>query len=419
MKATLYFKAFCLSFGFLAFASLSLGAKVSSDWPLWRGPSQNGLASPGQDLPTEWSESKNVFWETKVPGRGHGSPIVVGNQVILPTSDEQKKNQSVLCLNRTTGKLLWTTRVHQGGFMKLNKKGTHASGSLASDGKQLYVNFLNAGAAHTTALSMEGKILWQTKITDYVVHQAYASSPALHGDNLLIVAADNKKSGALACLDRTNGKIIWKVGRPKKPNYASPVIYELDGRQQLIMTGCDLVSSYNPRTGEKLWEIKGATTECVTTTVTDGTHVYSSGGYPKNHVSAIRADGSGKIAWSNNIRVYVPSMIVNKGYLYGIADAGVAYCWKSDTGEVMWKGRLGGTFSASLAWADGNLYAANEAGDCFVFEASPKRFRILSQNQLGDEIFASPVICGKRLFQRTAHRSGSERQEFLYCIGKK
>jgi outer membrane protein assembly factor BamB len=412
-------KRYCFFFFSSLFATIGLDAGVSHDWPLWRGPSQNGLTAPGQDLPLDWSESKNVIWKAEIPGRGHGSPIVIGNQVILPTSDEKKKTQSVLCLDRKTGKLLWTTQVHEGGFMKLNKKGTHASGSLACDGKRLYVNFLNAGAAHTTALSMDGKILWQTKITDYVVHQAYASSPALHGDNLLIVAADNKKSGAIACLNRTDGKIIWKIGRPKKPNYASPVIYELDGRKQLIMTGCDLVSSYNPVTGEKLWEIKGATTECVTTTVTDGIHVYSSGGYPKNHITAIRADGSGKIAWSNNIRVYVPSMIVNKGYLYAIADAGVLYCWKSDTGEEMWKGRLGGTFSASLTLADGKFYAANEAGDFFVAEASPKQFKILSKNKLGDEIFASPVICGKRLFQRTAHRSGSERQEFLYCIGKK
>ena len=69
--------------------------------------------------------------------------------------------------------------------------------------------------------------------------------------------------------------------------------------------------------------------------------------------------------------------------------------------------------------ADGKLYAANEAGDCFVAEASAKAFKLLAKNKLGDEIFASPVICGQRLFLRTAHRSGSERQEFLYCIGKK
>jgi len=400
-------------------AVLAIGAKASGDWPLWRGPGQDGKASQGQDLPDEWSEARNVLWKAEIEGRGHGSPIVVGNRVVLPTSDEQKKTQSVLCLDRQTGKRLWTARIHKGGFMKLNKKGTHASGSLACDGRRLYVNFLNAGAAHTTALSMEGKILWQTRITDYVVHQAYASSPALHGENLLLVAADNKKKGAIACMNRADGKIIWKVGRPQKPNYASPVIFELDGRDQLVMTGCDLVSSYNPLTGKKLWEIKGATTECVTTTVTDGIHVYSSGGYPKNHVSAIRADGSGKVVWRNKVRVYVPSMIVHQGHLYAIADAGVLYCWKSDTGEEKWKGRLGGTFSASLALADGKLYAANEAGDCFVAEASAKAFKLLAKNKLGDEIFASPVICGQRLFLRTAHRSGSERQEFLYCIGKK
>ena len=186
-----------------------------------------------------------------------------------------------------------------------------------------------------------------------------------------------------------------------------------------MLTGCDLVTSLDPLTGKKLWEIPGATTECVTTTVTDGIHVYTSGGYPKNHVSAVRADGSGKIAWRNNIRVYVPSMIVRDGYLYGIADAGIAYCWKSDTGEEKWKGRLGGTFSASLTLAGDHLYAANEAGECFVFEANPKGFNLIAKNQLGAEIFATPVICGDRIYQRVAHRDGSNRQEMLYCIGAK
>jgi len=184
----------------------------------------------------------------------------------------------------------------------------------------------------------------------------------------------------------------------------------------LVLAGCDLVTSLDPVTGKKLWEIPGATTECVTTTVTDGTHVFSSGGWPKNHVSAVRADGSGKIAWRNNVRVYVPSMIVRDGYLYGVADAGIAYCWKSDTGKEMWKGRLGGTFSASLTLVNDRLYAANEAGECFVFEASTKGFNLIAKNQLGDEIFATPVICGNRLYQRVAHRDGLKRQEMLYCI---
>ena len=407
-------------FPLVALSSLS-GKDFPSkdDWHLWRGPHQTGIAASGQELPLKWSKTENVVWKADVPGRGHGTPIVVGGQVVLATADEAKQIQSIRSYDREKGGLLWRTEIHRGGFMRRNKKASQASGSLAFDGKRFYVNFANGGGAHVTALSPAGKILWQTKVTDYVVHQAYGSSPALYGDDLLLVSADNKKAGAVAALNRNSGKIVWKVKRPKKPNYPSPVVYKLAGRDQLILTGCDLVSSFNPRTGEKLWEVEGATTECVTTTVTDGVHVYSSGGYPKNHVSAVRADGSGKLAWRNNVRVYVPSMIVHQGHLYAIADAGVAYCWKSDTGEEIWKGRLGGTFSASLTLADENLYAANEAGECFVFRASPKGFEIIAKNKLGDEIFATPVLCGNRLYQRVAHRSGSNRQEVLYCIGAK
>ena len=74
-----------------------------------------------------------------------------------------------------------------------------------------------------------------------------------------LVAADNKKSGCPRLPEPHGRKIIWKVGRPKNPLCISRN-YELDGRQQLIMTGCDPVSSYNPVSGDKLWEIKGATT---------------------------------------------------------------------------------------------------------------------------------------------------------------
>jgi outer membrane protein assembly factor BamB len=391
---------------------------AADDWPWWRGPSLNGVAVPGQKPPTSWSTKRNVIWKALVPGRGHGTPTVVGNQVVLVTADEKEEIQSVLSYDRTTGKLLWQTEVHRGKFMRRNKKASQASSTPAFDGERFYVNFANGGGAYTTALSRDGKIVWQTKVTDYVVHQAYGSSPAIYKD-LLLVTADNKKAGVVAALEGRTGKIAWKVRRPKKPNYPSPVVFKVAGREQLVVTGCDLVTSLDPSTGKKLWEIPGATTECVTTTVTDGTHVYTSGGYPKNHVSAVRADGSGKIAWRNNVRVYVPSMIVRDGYLYGIADAGIAYCWKSDTGEEMWKGRLGGTFSASLTLVNDHLYAANEAGECFVFEANFKEFKLVAKNKLGDEIFATPVICGNRIYQRVAHRDGLKRQEMLYCIGAK
>jgi outer membrane protein assembly factor BamB len=185
------------------------------------------------------------------------------------------------------------------------------------------------------------------------------------------------------------------------------------------MTGCDLVAGFEPLTGKKLWEIKGSTTECVTSTVTDGERIFTSGGYPKNHVSAVRADGSGKVAWENGTRVYVPSMVAQGGCLYAVLDSGMSVCWKCDSGKEVWKDRLAGTFSASPVLADDNLFATNEAGRTFIFKANPKAFELIGENQLDGEVLASPAFCGGRIFMRIAKQQKGKRQEMLYCIGKR
>lgn len=389
-----------------------------TDWPWWRGPNRNGVADAKQQPPLKWSASENVLWKSPVPGRGHGSPAVMGERVFLATADAEKQTQSVLCYERKTGKRLWQTEVHRGGFEKKgNVKSSHASATPACDGRRVFINFLHDGAVYTTALSLDGKQLWQTKICDFVNHQGFGSSPALY-QSLVIVSADNKGGGAVAALDRATGKVVWKQERPKLPNYASPILLNVDGREQVFMTGCDLVSSFDPLTGKKLWESKGATTECVTSTVTDGQLLFTSGGYPKNHVSAMRADGSGKIVWENSARVYVPSLIVHNGYLYAVQDGGVAVCWKCDTGKEIWKGRLGGTFSASPVLVGDRLFATNESGRTFIFKASPAGLDVIGENQLGDEVLATPTICGDRIYMRVVTNDQGQRQEMLYCLGK-
>ncbi len=388
------------------------------DWPWWRGPLRDGRAYSEQSPPVRWSESENVVWKSPVPGRGHGSITVVGQRLFLATADEQQESQSVLCFDRETGQKLWQTIVHEGGLTKKgNRKSTQASSTLACDGTRLFVNFLNRDAVYTTALTMDGNQLWQTKITDYVVHQGFGSSPALWGA-LVLVSADNKGGGAVAGLNRKTGRIVWKHDRPKTPNYPSPIVLRIDDRDQMLMTGCNLVASFAPLTGEKLWETDGATTECVTSTVTDGELIYTSGGYPKNHISAVRADGSGKVEWENTTRVYVPSMFVREGYLYGVTDAGVACCWKASTGEQQWKHRLGGTFSASPVPVGDLVYAVNESGRTYVFRANPDGAETVSENALGSEAIATPVICDSRIYMRVAFREDGRRQEYLYCLGK-
>jgi outer membrane protein assembly factor BamB len=390
-----------------------------TDWPWWRGTDLTGIASADQHPPVKWSDTENVVWSAPVPGRSHGSPIVVGEQVVLTAADAERNVQSVLCFDRTTGKRLWETIVHEGGLdVKNNEKSSMASASAACDGKRYFVNFLNGDSVYMTALDRDGGKLWQTKLSNYINHQGFGSSPLLYKD-LVIGVSDNKGGGAIVAMNRATGAIVWKKDRPAKPNYPSPVIFNVGGKDQLFLTGCDLVTSLNPLTGETFWEVEGATTECVTTTVTDGKHIYTSGGYPKNHVSAIVADdGSGKMAWENPTRSYVPSLLSRDGYLFAVMDAGIAMCWKSDTGKEVWKGRLGGTFSSSPVMVGDLIYASNEEGETYIFKASAEKLQIVATNKLGTSVFSTPAICGSRLYNRVAVDKDGKRQEFLFCIGE-
>ncbi len=220
-------------------------------------------------------------------------------------------------------------------------------------------------------------------------------------------------------LDRATGKIVWQNQRPKQPNYTSPVVLNVAGREQLLLAGCDHMSSFDPATGKQLWEIEGSTTECVGAIVSDGQLVFASGGYPKKLTVAVRGDGSDQVAWENTTQTYVPSMVVHQGYLYTVTDAGIVYCWKAGTGEEQWKTRLGGTFNASPVLVGELLFATDQEGKTTIFKARPTGFETIGENRLGEDVYATPVFVGGQIFMRVAHGSGEARQEWLYCIGAK
>lgn len=133
----------------------------------------------------------------------------------------------------------------------------------------------------------------------------------------------------------------------------------------------------------------------------------------------MKADGSGKVLWTNRVKCYEQSMIVHDGYLYAFSDDGIAYCWDARTGDEQWKHRLQGPESASPLLVGDIIFATNELGTTWVFKASPEKFEQIAQNQLGDSSFASAVAVDGQLFMRAAKGEGAGRKETLYCIGMK
>ena len=204
----------------LVVAGLTLAAAAHAaslaptDWPAWRGPTRDGIAAPGQNPPTQWSETENVLWKVPLPGRGHSSPTVVGERIYLATADPVKRAQSVLCLDRKSGKQVWQSEVHAANAESgKHANSTAASSTVACDGERLFINFLNGGAVFTSALDLSGKLLWQQKVCDFIAHQGFAASPVLHA-GLVLVAADHRGGGVVAALDRNTGKPVWsEIGR--------------------------------------------------------------------------------------------------------------------------------------------------------------------------------------------------------------
>jgi outer membrane protein assembly factor BamB len=308
-------------------AETELAVDLQSDWPWWRGPSHDGH-SLSSELPTSWSADENVVWSVAVPGRGHSSPCVVGNRIFLSTADDDAQQQMILCYDRETGQQLWTVTAHEGNFMKQHAKNSQASATPACDGKQVFALFLNAGGLWATATDLNGQILWQTEAGPFGAEHGYGSSPTIY-KSLLIVQGDNLTGSFIAALDRQTGKIVWRTARGttgRHGSYATPVIANLAGRDQLLVTGMKETSSYDPASGELLWTCDGPAEVTANTVAWGDDLVFACGGYPEKQLMAIRADGSGNVtdshvAWqARKGSAYVPSPVFHAGKLFVVSD---------------------------------------------------------------------------------------------------
>lgn len=394
----------------------------ANDWPGWRGPFHSGV-SVDKVAPVSWSASKNVFWKTAVPGRGHSSPTVVGSLVVLQTADEARQTQSVVAFDRSTGKQLWQTQLNRGGFPgRIHRKNTHASSTIAGDGTRFFAVTLHHDAIHVTALApKDGAVLWQKQVGPFIPDEyrnGYAASPLVYRGTLVVLAECDGGSFMVA-LERETGRQVWRTPRPARISYSSPALANVAGREQVLISGCDKVAGFDPTTGKRLWAVDATTMATSGTMVWHKDLVFASGGFPKAETVCVRADGSGEIVWRNLQKCYEQSMIVHEGFLYAMNDGGIVFCWRATDGKEMWKVRLRGPISASPILAAGKIYMTSELGTTYVFQASPKKYLELARNRLGNEVFASPSICGGQLFSRVAHVKGDQRREMLYCIGER
>jgi outer membrane protein assembly factor BamB len=398
---------------------------ATNDWPWWRGPTRDGHAAAGANPPTTFSDTENVIWKTPVPGRGHSSPVLVGPNIYLTTADDDQQTQSVLAFDRASGKPLWQTQISSGGFPRTHRNNTHATPTVACDGERLIVVFHHHDKLQVAALDFAGKLVWDKSLGEFHPRRyeyGYGPSPVIYRDTVIITAEYDGDSH-ISAIDRRTGDVVWRTPRPNNMTFSSPSINVIgtgkDAVELLTITGFDKLWCFDPATGKPLWSTPGTTAATCGTTISDRGIIFASGGYPKSETIAVRATGEHEVLWRNNQQCYEQSMIAVDGYLYALTDNGIFFCFRGTDGKEMYRSRQRGPVSASPVLAGGNIYWANERGTHYVFKANPNELELVAENKLGDDSYASPAVCGDRLYLRVANRTETGRKEYLYCIGKK
>ena len=388
-------------------------AALAENWPAWRGPRGDGTSNE-KNVPVKWSDTQNIAWKTPIPGKGHASPIVWERHIFVVTAIKEKKQRILLCLDRNDGKILWQRVVLEAPLERINRLNSYASSTPATDGKKVYISFLDVDKMFVAAYDFDGNNVWEVRPGVFASMHGYCSSPVIWKDKL-IVNGDHDGPSYIIALNRTTGKTIWKTPRPNKTrSYCAPIIRRIDGRNQMVLSGTMCVASYDPDNGRQHWIIDGPTEQFVASIVYNGELLFMTCGYPEHFIQAIRPDGHGNVTdthvlWQKDRDCsYVPSPITFGPYFLIVSDTGIATCFEAKTGKSLWRKKLGRHYSASLVSADGLVYFLSDQGVMTVVKPG-QDLNIVARNELGENTYASPAISNGQFFIRT--------DKNLYCIG--
>ena len=455
------------------------------NWPQFRGPDAD-MVPEARHLPQTWGEEENIRWTTAVEGESWTSPIIWGNRVFYaaavpvkvapeperppsppptarrdntaaegqqpdgptpgppgqpppgtpgqppPQPEEQQAylddiyRWEVTCLDLETGEELWKQVAVEGSPREKKHRATnYASETPVTDGKRLFVYFGNTGLY---CYSLEGELLWDKDLGAFETLRDWGtgSSPVLHR-GLLCVQVDNEAQSFVAALDASTGEEVWRAEREEGTNYSTPVIWKNRSRTELVVGG-KTARSYDPETGELLWQLEVPGYYNMPSPVADRDHLYLGNTAFRDtpgSMICVRAGASGDITppegdttssgvvWMHrDISTGNPSPLLYEGYLYLLSSrGGDLTCLDAATGAIVYEERatrVGACWASPWAY-EGRIYFIDENGVTSVVEAGPE-FELLHQNTLDDKFWASPAFASDAMILKGVEK--------MYCVGE-
>lgn len=441
---------------FVLGALLPLQAFAAESWSQFRGGAAAGVVEA--ELPVSWSADENVVWKTKLPGMGWSQPVVAGDKIFLTTAVSEELTRpdpanmgpgfgerglagvfadfrppnitvrfQVLCLDAATGDVVWEKTAREGRpAAHIHPNNSYATETPVTDGQHVVASF---GVNGVSCYDLAGKLLWEKDLGAFPMQFGWgaASSPALY-EGLVYLQCDNDQKSFLVAYDVESGDERWRVDRDENSNWSTPLVWQNKQRTELVTAGGRRMRSYDPATGELLWELAGAGRTA--TTPAAGEDMLFVDSYNRltgvnGVVAAVRPGGSGDItppagetssefvAWTVPLAgARSAALLAYEGCVYVLDQGGgVARCLDAATGKQHYRNRVpGATGFVASPWASGGrVYLLDSNGRTATIEPGPQ-LNVIATSDLEEMCWSSPGVAGNRLLIRTV--------DALYCIGE-
>ena len=393
----------------ISFAAPALSESPASSWLSFRGDGSSSAATAPKSFSTD--PDGNLAWQVDMPGRGVGSPIVVGDVVVTTSSsDPDEEDLFVTAIELQSGEVRWQQKFRATGRPFHHPTSANAAPSPVSDGKNVVAFF---SSNDLVCLSTEGDLLWYRGLgADYPSagnDVGMASSPVI-ADGAVIVQVESQGDSFAAAIELASGKNRWRISRPALSNWSSPLVIDNPNSEQaaVIMQSREDVVAVDPANGTELWRIDEARGAIPSASQGSGILLL-----PGDDLMAIQTDkiptgaaNTPTALWrENKLSPRNATVAIAGDRLYSLKGS-VLVAASVAEGETAWQQRLsglGGTWATPVI-ADSHIYIFDQSGVGLILHDKGDSAETVGQVELGDGVLGTPAIASGRLVVRSVNK---------------
>jgi outer membrane protein assembly factor BamB len=384
----------------------------AAEWSSLRGPTGMGIYS--EKLSVSW-QSEDVEWTKEIEGKGQSSIVQAGSKIFV-TSAKKNNVRFLYCLNKERGELLWKKEINNKRTESIHRMNGWATPTPATEGNRVVAFF---GPAGLHCFDLEGNKQWSLDLGEFPSHWGVAASPIIH-NGLVIQNCDAIGKSRLVAIHLETGEIAWESTRRDKPKggWSTPIVIEIQGKEQLVLNGEFGVKGYSVNDGKELWFCESFNGRGSPVPFFDGKLLFVVNGKPGD-LYAVDPTGRGNLTKTHmkwharrNGGRDLPSPVSIQGMVFVTSMGGIVTCYDARSGKTFWVDRLAGAFSGSPLVSGDHFYIQNESGTTYVIKPDQKKMRVVAKNSINQdtgEVFRSTLSpIENRIYTRSHSR--------VFCI---